>query len=250
MANLIRIQILSGEEKEQGKQQGVSLEEEGALIEVPLVDDPSIEYMTEFTSFSELVPNIVSDFFSLGTTIQSAGSGTIGQGWLAMTNLLDLPRWKSTSPARITVKLSFYTKTNPEKDVWGPTKRLISMTILTKQKDGTYILPGMSLATAKDFNKIASQDLAGTKTSGISRKSKLISLEIPGIIYANPAIITQAQPIYSKQVTESGFPLWATLELTIITASPASTSLLDDVEIKIQKSNKAKTTKPADSVKK
>lgn len=226
MATSVYIQILTGlDETRTGTGAGIALKNEG-LIVTTLLDDATVEYKTEFSSYSELLPQI-SDLLNLGTTIMASTGGSVSGGWLGITNLFDMPRWKKTEPVRIQLKLGFYTKTEAYEDVWRPTKQIINQTILTR--DGNqYNVPGLSLTTMKDFS--TSNAFSSGQKQQFSKKSKLISLEIPGIIYLPIAIVESAVPTYSKNNSLYGYPIWATLDMTAISCFPATSEFLDAVE--------------------
>ena len=59
---------------------------------------------------------------------------------------------------------------------------------------------------------------------------RFVSVEIPGVIYLEKAIIESVRPTISKEVTESGFPLWMLLEITFEGMYPANTGDLDNVK--------------------
>lgn len=188
------------------------------ILICPLTDDPTIEYKSSFASFGEMMPSI-DDLRQTGVSWLTSFSGGMSSGIANLSNLFDIQRWQKTEPVSINLKLVFYTKTDPVKDVWDPVKQLVSYTILSKETDGSYTVPGISLATVGEF-----------KSKNIARKSKLIGLHIPGVIYLDLAMILAAVPTYSKQTTASGYPLWAQVDFTAISIFPANTGMFDDTE--------------------
>lgn len=233
MANKIYIEILSSEfdftlDDGTGALSGGLGSSIGSVIEAPLLDDPVIEYKTQFSSFSEIAPQILTDIVNIGTIIQAGGSGKMSESWTQFSNMFDVPRYQKTEPVRFSVKLGLYTTNNAKQNVWDTSRRLISMTILSQDptNDQVVITPGISLASMANVNK--------TKTGGVSAKlkAKLISVEIPGIIYLSRAMLESAIPTYSKQMTTSGYPLWCNLELNILGVMPAMTKIFDDTESK------------------
>ncbi len=241
MAKYCYIELLEGSVEESGKgknkSQILSLSSSrSGTISAILVDDITVEYKSSFESFSDVLPQL-SDLINAGTTLQASTTGTVNANWLRLTNLFDLPRWKRTDPIRLTLKIVFFTKDNPFKDVWEPIKKLVALTILTKDlASSSWIVPGISLATASDFSK------AKGKKSPYSPKSKLISFEIPGIIYIPVAMVESAVPTYSSEETESGYPLWGSLDLSILSIYPAILDYLDLVETRTTKKNSLQGT--------
>lgn len=191
-------------------------------MDFPLLEDVTPEIISEFGSFSDVVPKFadILDF----ATIASAGiTGGAPESVLSTKNLFDVPRWKKTNPIKLVAKLVFYTKKDPEGDVFLPMKKIIAHSILSYNGDGTYSVPGISLASVKAFQKDGE--------SGFSKNSKLVSIGIPGVIHLQVAIIERAIPTFSKEITESGFPLWGQLDLTVTGVFPANTKNFDDAQL-------------------
>lgn len=192
------------------------------LFNFPLTKDPMLEIESQFSSFGEVIPS-VNDFLNASTLAMTGAGGQVDAGLLKFKNLFDIKRWTKTDPIRLTVDIQLYTQTNPKEDVYRKAYQLMEYTMLTKDSTG-YIVPGMSLASLKDFQTNKEAGVQGT-----SSKAKLICLWIPGIIYLPRAIIEKVQPTFSREVTESGFPLWAELNLSIESVFPANTEFFDEM---------------------
>mgnify|MGYP001178146075 CR=1 FL=1 len=190
------------------------------IIEVSLTSDISIDAQSEWQHASEFVPDFFQRIISL-TRVFSAASGSANVGWTDFLNKLDAPMWKNTSPVKVQVQLGFYTKTDSYKDVVKPVTEIVGLTILSKDPNNPdrYILPGINL---QNFSRFSSNASAANATS---RDMKLISLEIPGIIYLPVALVESAKPTFSKEVTESSYPLWATIDTSFMGVAPASTDM-------------------------
>ena len=59
---------------------------------------------------------------------------------------------------------------------------------------------------------------------------RYISVFIPGIIYIPYGFLETVRPTFSRQITESGFPLWGEADITIHSMFPASQEMFDDLE--------------------
>ena len=191
------------------------------LFSFPLTKDPMIEVGSTFSTFGEEFPNVVH-YLDIGTQFMAGGMGEIGKGWLGFTNLFDIKRWSKTDPVNITVDLQLWTKTDSKKDVHDAALSIMEYTMLTLE-DGMFILPGMSLASLPDFQ--------GNDYSGTSSKAKLVSLWIPGIVYIPQAMIVKSTPVFSKEITEAGFPLWAELNMHIESIFPANTEFFSTINV-------------------
>lgn len=206
------------------------------VLELPLLDDVKIEAQSQFSSFNEMLPQILGDVMSQVTALQAGITGTIGSGLLELKNKFDLPKWQKTDPITVNVVLGFFTKTNSYRDVYLPAKQIIGMSILSKDPndEDVYRVPGISLTTAKEYS-IQTQN-GSNNTTIDSLKSKLIAFEIPGIVYVPLAYVSQAIPTYSKQITENAYPLWCQLDCTFVSVSPATTDVYNNARSSIRKS--------------
>lgn len=191
-------------------------------IDFPLMEDPTIEISSKFGSFNETFPT-VGEFLDTATIISTSTSGGVGALLLQTRNLFDIPRWQKTDPVKFVAKLIFELKTNPVIDIFYPISQLINYTILTLEEK-KYKVPGISLASMRAF-----QNQKGK--SPLSENSKLLAIGIPGIIYLPVAIIERATPTYSREITESGYPLWGQLDLYVMGVFPANSDMFDDAQI-------------------
>ncbi len=191
----------------------------------PLTEDPTLEVGSEFKSFSDDIPQI-SSILALMQNLGTTG-GEASQGITNLLTALDAPRWQKTNPVRITTKLLFYTEENPYDDVYKPMTDIMSLSILTVKGEGEnarIAIPGISLRNFSDFQLIGTQTESDVKKR-FSEYSKIISIEIPGVIYLEKAIVEKAVPTYSKETTDSGFPLWGSLDMTMVSLAPAHTGM-------------------------
>ena len=219
MANQVIIQLLNE----------TAAEEIGGdcIIIVPLADDITMSAKSQYSTLAELVP-VIDTIKNKAMAFFGSVSNEVSAGAVELANKFDVPRWQKTDPFRITFKVTLYTKTDAYIDVAVPAKVLQGQSILTKEvknKKSVYITPGISLQTMKVFGKRSGKG----DISSVLKKSKLIALEIPGIIYLPLAMVESAVPTYSKELTESGYPLYASIDLQVISVLPASTEAYDNV---------------------
>lgn len=198
------------------------------VLELSLLEDVKIDAQSKFTSWNEMLPPIIGETINLFSNWQSGLTGAIGSGMLDLKNKFDLPKWQSTDPIKISATLGFFTKTDSYKDVSLPVRQIIGLSILSKDPSDSsmYQVPGISLNTMKEYSI---QTANANKSPTIeSLKSKIVALEIPGVIYVPLAFVEMAMPTYSKQITESGLPLWCSLDCTFVSISPATTDAYKD----------------------
>jgi len=192
-------------------------------MDFPLLDDPNLEILTQYGSFSDVIPK-AADILDTVTLATAGTGGEVSSSILASKNLFDIPRWKKTEPIRIVATLVFDLKDDPENDIFEPMRKLMSYSMLTANTDGSYTVPGISLASVKAFQTTGGE-------GGIAKNAKLISAGIPGVIHLSVAIVERARPTYSKEITESGFPLWGKIDISIAGVFPANTKQFDDAKI-------------------
>ena len=190
---------------------------------LPIVDSElTINYESEFGSFNDLVPSIGSALDAL-TALSTATSGSASSGLLGLKNMFSVQRWQNTKPARVNVKLHFYTKTNPAVDVSLEMQDLINLFILTKNPldPKSYFVPGISLKTMKVAMK-------PTTDFEVMSEGKFCAIKIPGLIFLAACMVTQCQPTYSNERTTSGHPLWGMLDIEFSGLYPASPDCYDN----------------------
>jgi len=191
------------------------------LLVFPLTKDPMLETETKFSNIAEVVPAI-ADAFNVYTLLSAGASGGVSEDTMKTKNLFDIKRWTGTDPLRFACDLILHTKTNAYKDVYSPAKLLMEQVILSKDNTGRFIVPGISLASMEDFQ-------SGDSIGGISKKAKVISAWVPGMFYIPLGMIEKVQVTFSKEVTDRGYPLWATLNVNIESIMPANTDYFDNV---------------------
>jgi hypothetical protein len=188
-----------------------------------LLENVSTENITDYFSIGEVMPEI-NFLISAGAKLFGATEGTISQGLLDLKNIMDAPMWAGTKPITINLKLGLFTETDAELDVWRPAIDLIGMSILTKNPSGSYSAPGLNLITYSAFKNKKKTE---SELEGNFLGAKLISIDIPGIIYLPVAMVMKVTPTYSKQITTTGFPLWVDLDCQFTGTTPATTEFYE-----------------------
>jgi len=190
----------------------------GLIYSFPLTKDPMIEIESQFTSISETFP-AVGDLINTGTQVIAGTSGGISEGVMKLKNMFDLKRWTKTEPLRFTCDLQLFTKKDSEADVHDKANFIMNYVILSRDTEGKFIVPGVSLASLGDFQ--------ASNMKMMSSRAKLVSVWIPGLLYVPQAIIEKVQPTFSRELTEKGFPLWAELNVNIESVFPANSDFFD-----------------------
>ncbi len=182
----------------------------------PLQEDIRIMANSDISSWSDMIPGL--DRIMSLMTLQTA-TGGISEGLLDFANMADAPRWQKTNPLEIVLNLGFYLIDNPLENIYRPMKKLIGLSILTRDPNNEkrFIPPGLFLPAA---SKATASENESDKAEA-SSSAKLIAIKIPGVLFMNLAMIKQAVPTFSQHITRSGYPLWGSLELTIVGLYPA-----------------------------
>jgi hypothetical protein len=220
----------------------IELSDGVTVIKAPILDDFPIEAVSEFSTFGELVP-IMDQLVTLGTAMQSSGTGTTSKTALLARSVLDAPRWTKTNPIKITIDLHFYTETDAEKDVTNKVNTLMGLHVLSRGEKGRIKIPGFNAKNIKEISKVLSDKSASDSSKKLASATQanfktqfgtddaeevlknmtdaVISVLIPGVVYLPLAYIHAVQPTYSKFKTNFEFPLWATLNVQIVSLTPA-----------------------------
>lgn len=227
-------------------------------IEMPFTaEEFSLNLESSFQSVEEMLPA------SLGTAIR--GANTIqritGGANAGFTNLFGFQVWEKTAPIELNLEFMFNTVKSGWLDVWAPIVSLCGQAILSLDvkastsgkgvseklvftESNTYRTPGVSTQNlgffqrAKERQKKATESGAAKGKTGGAEKNdelkpeaaaqntKVVAIEIPGLIFLETALIKTAKPTFSKEITESGAPLWGKLDLTIQSVTPATDNIL------------------------
>ena len=205
-------------------------EQEREIIILPMAEEISPKIETSFKSPREYFPSIFTEIESL-MKLFSTGNGERSQSG-NLSDFLDVPLWDKTMPLTLDLKFQLFTETSPYNDVMRPAMGLSSLNMLSpmgaKNKDkAKFAVPGISFDSIKGAFKSEKSGISAGDDSkvDIRRESKLITLEIPGVLYLNYAFIEKADPVFSNEVTASGFPLWCDLTLTVKSVRPANTNM-------------------------
>jgi len=226
-------------------------------LQLPLQEDFSYTLQSEFDEASEIIGQVFGSFSTAFTKVQ--GINKLFQGASGQTNglqdlfdLFKLKVWTATNPIEFSLNLSFHTKTNAWADVWLPTVSLASLGIISANynKAGevtNFRTPGASMPNLaelragkkKSNNTQAKTDEANAKkaqakkpanalknNANAKHPSKYLSITIPGILDLNDAFVEGGQVTWSKERTESGAPLWSTIQFTVKSTMPATDNML------------------------
>jgi hypothetical protein len=210
------------------------------VIVCPLIEDFQLHIETAFLKPSQLMPNSIQRIMGFMKLLQTAGGQTSRAP--NILDILDVPVWDRTEPAKFDIKLQFFVEDDAYTDVVRPAIGLCSLSmlspnIITKEKSGekfqSFLLPGINFSNLSGTMKALKGEEKGKdgepKSLQIDFRStefaKLIALEIPGMIYLPVAMVEKADPTFSKEITDSGYPLWSEVTLSITGLRSANTDM-------------------------
>lgn len=178
------------------------------LIQTHLRENVNLLANTTFQSLIEMSP-----IGSALETLSGATSAVFGQALGGVAKYMQMETWKSTDPLSFGLTLHFDTDMNPRNDVFLPTIALFAYTVPEENRNkilktpGPNILALLSKSNSMNTDKV---NLAGTTVSS-SSEDRLVSILIGGWLYLTQVVLVKAEPTFSKDLTESGYPLWSEL---------------------------------------
>jgi hypothetical protein len=201
-------------------------------VEIPMQEDFQLNLESSFQTLEDMVPQL-KEFTSIAGKLQSA-TGKAND----FMSIFGFQVWEKTNPIEISLELHFHTIRSGWLDVWAPIMSLCSQAILSAdvradESDGTfkssstYSTPGVSLPNASFFTKAAKRQKDGEKNKADNENAfknssaKVVQVTIPGILFIETALVKSAKPTFSKELTESGAPLWGKLDIQLQSVLPA-----------------------------
>jgi len=203
----------------------INLATQKFMYKIPVKDNISAEYRTEYKSLSDRAGGIVGSGIELFTGAASASGNLTG-----LASYFDLQTWSKTEPMQFQLEALFFTESNSLLDVIVPMKSLESLTVLSKNDDGTYRTPGVNMSNFGAIQKANQNTQLNQEDFFTQLKDvgKFIKVDIPGRIKLDICLLESATPEYSSETTSDGSPLWGKLDLRLISLFPANDQMLVD----------------------
>lgn len=206
------------------------------VLIAPLVEDLTLNIETSFKKPASLLPSSFQRITELMGLLKTSSGATSRSP--NILDVLDVPIWESTEPAKFDVKLQFFLDTNAYNDVVRPAIGLVALSMLsprdlTQVEQTSFLLPGINFSNLgkvlKGLDTKKTRSEQKTKTLELEWQSpemaKIVSVEIPGVLYLPAAIIEKASITVSKDISESGFPIWSDVQLSITGLRSANTDM-------------------------
>jgi hypothetical protein len=146
----------------------------------------------------------------------------LGFGFSGQYKQLGFQVWQKTEPLSVSITVAFNMKTNAYKDVVAPTRALIKLPLpddAGMSSDGVGLIPpGPSILQA-----LGSEDTENNYASGKKIACRMGFIRLPSVI------ITRAEPTFSKETDQFGYPVYAKIRMEIRTIFTATTGLIDQL---------------------
>lgn len=184
--------------------------------------------ITMQSQFSPLIKSESPAFLSVlsqqwrATTGNEKVSGFLSGQW----KQFGFQTWTSTQPLVTSITLTVSMNTNAKRDVFDPVMALAKLCLPSDGGSGNLIPPGPAILeslTEENANQPATDDEGSTLTAG-----RQLHCYLGNYILRN-IIVTTAQPTFSKSIDNFGYPISASIQLTISTIFSATTQMVDDL---------------------
>lgn len=199
----------------------------GKIISIRVNDsdifsDAGIEIAPQITIDTEITINLQSKFDSL---LGSGANKVLGVFSGAMYSLTEKSftgqfkemgyrYWTGTEPVTFSFDTTLYMKTSARKDVFEPAKVLMKLPLpmLAKKGEGFgLIAPGPSVLDALNID---------------TKFGRMYSFRC-GVFYLPAVVFEKAEPTWSSEVDEEGYPIWCKLQMEISSLYTANTNMID-----------------------
>lgn len=186
-------------------------------VDIILDEDISLSLNSQFNDLvSAGAPAALS-------VLGNVSSDITGFGFSGQYKQLGFQVWQKTDPLSVSFTVSFNMKTNAYKDVVAPTKALIKLPL---PDDGRMSDNGIGLIPP---GPSILQALGGDNNeSGRGERGKKIACRI-GFIRLPSIIITNADPTFSNESDQYGYPIAVKIRLQLKTIFTATTNLIEQM---------------------
>lgn len=188
---------------------------------VPLIldEDLTVSLSSDFSAPGE--NSALEMLTDIGSVIDFLTKGKVS--FSGQSKWLTFQRWTKTNPVQLSLSLSFYMGMNDEynakTEVYDPVMELINLTLpreetASGERGMTLIPPGMTIGNLLEDR---------TSESGSFERT---SLEIGNILRIGYIIVKKVEPTWSKEVTDTGYPISAKVSIEINSLTAATVEML------------------------
>jgi hypothetical protein len=179
-----------------------------------LEDDITLSFSSRFSPLLGGQANKVLSF--LGGIARDLSGGRFG--FSGITKHMGFQVWEQTSPISFNATFGFYMGQHDlfdaKREVYDPVMELVKLTLPEVGIGGQLIPPGPSLMSLKEGE--------GEELTRFYR----LGVQIGNVLTIHNALIEKAQPTFSNEVDESGYPLWAKLSMDFLSVELANAEMI------------------------
>lgn len=185
---------------------------------IPLIIEEDIT-LSFSSSFSPLMgSSAVSALSAVGAVSQDV----FGVGFSGVTRHMGFQVWEGSSPISFNATFGFYMgqsdnpKFDARKEVYEPTMDLVRLVLPEVGIGGQLIPPGPSLMSLTEDGE--AEDLV---------QYYRLRVKIAGVLTIDNAIVTKAEPTFSNETDENGYPIWSKVAMDFQSVALANQDMLD-----------------------
>jgi hypothetical protein len=186
------------------------------ISNIPFILEDDLS-MTLSSKFDSLVGGGKGNL--LFNMLGSVSRDITGFGFSTNFSQFGYQQWLGTDPLTMSPTLAFYMGSTDANsaytEVYKPALTLMSLPLPEEASGGRLIAPGPSVLAAFGMDEKIAED-------------KIISLEIGNILRINRIIVTRAEPTWSNEVDDKGYPIWVKIQLDITSLSTATVQMLNN----------------------
>lgn len=194
----------------------------------PILDDFTMETNSKFSSLGEFAGSI-QQMTNLITAYQGS-SGKLSQGTVQLQNVLNLQRYESTEPLKVTLEIVTFTKEDAKKDVVDKINLLLRLHLPYYDANKNQILiPGVTGYNINETTKVTNNAKTAEKakmqvkskqtetqtSNNLQNINTVFSFGIPGVCFVQYGFLSSIQVSYSRHTTFNGYPIWARVQLQL-----------------------------------
>lgn len=142
-------------------------------------------------------------------------AGWVGGQW----KQLGFQTWSGTQPLTTTITINLYMEEDAKKEVLEPAMALARLCLPSEVSGGALVPPGPSIISALE---------GSIETEDSIESGRIIHCYIGNFVMRN-VIILKAEPTFSREIDDRGFPIAAKVDISISTIFSATTQMLDDI---------------------
>lgn len=192
------------------------------LTFIPLVleEDLQINLSSSFSAIYGGASGGLGDLLNMaGQAVGQATEGRIAFG--SQFSQFGFQTWDSTDPISLSLNLGFYHgstgRYNAKVEVYDPVMVLSKLPLPTRRSSGMLVAPGPS-----PLSLLESNDTGGGNSTFVT-----YSLSIGNVLNLSSVVFTRAQPIFSNEIDETGYPISGKIQLDVLSTETASQEMLE-----------------------